>query len=151
MTLEWLERDGGRIVVRLPIAGAEPGAVWRLWTEPSGLTSWWPDEADVDEGAGTLHLSWPRMDWHLRGRIRDWQPPHRLTFTWRWDHEPDLPERTVTVELEALADGVGTLLTLEHRTYGDTGVEAADRQSHIDGWDYFLPRLEAAATATREG
>jgi uncharacterized protein YndB with AHSA1/START domain len=149
MSIEWHERDGARIVVRQRIPGSGPDAIWRLWTEPDELTRWWPDVADVSEPARSLHLSWPRMDWHLRGRILDWEPPRLLVFTWRWDHEPELPERTVSVELEALAGGEGTGLTLTQRRYGDTEIEAADRQSHIDGWDFFLPRLaEAAGTAS---
>jgi uncharacterized protein YndB with AHSA1/START domain len=147
MTLEWLERDGARIVLRQRITGARPDAVWRLWTEPDALTSWWPDEAEVDVCARSLRLSWPRMKWHLRGRILEWQPPKRLVFTWEWDHEPTLPERTVAIELSALADDAVTELTLSHGDYGDGEVEAADRQSHLDGWDFFLPRLAAAATA----
>jgi uncharacterized protein YndB with AHSA1/START domain len=145
MTVEWLERDGARIVVSQRIAGAEPAAVWRLWTDPAGLTGWWPDQAEVDVEGRTMHLSWPRMDWHLRGRIVELDAPRRLVYTWRWDHEAQLPERTVTVELVALPNGEGTLLTLQQGTYGDGEIEAADRQSHVDGWDYFLPRLEAAA------
>lgn len=145
MALAWQETDGSLIVVRTTIDGASPGVLWRLWTEPDGLTSWWSDRADVDLAGRTLHFEWPGMDWHLRGRILEWLPERRLTFTWRWDHEPTLPERTVAVELEPIAEGAGTLLTLRHGTYGEGDLEAADRQSHIDGWNYFLPRLEAAA------
>jgi uncharacterized protein YndB with AHSA1/START domain len=147
MTLEWTEREGPRIRVRQTISGAAPDTVWRLWTQPDELTRWWPDQAEVDMDARTLNLSWPRMDWHLRGRILEWQPPRRLTFTWKWDHEPDLPERTVTVDLSAVHGDRGTELRLTHGEYGHSEVEAADRQSHIDGWDFFLPRLEAAAAS----
>src|SRR3954451_2210633 len=97
MSIEWIERDGARIVAVQRIGAARPDDIWRLWTEPGGLTRWWPDEAEVDPVARTLHLSWPPMEWHLRGRILEWDAPRRLAFTWRWDHEPGLPERTVTV------------------------------------------------------
>src|SRR4051794_33535986 len=149
MTLEWLERDGTRIVAELRIPGADPDTVWRVGVEPDELGRWWPDEAQVDSDARTLHLSWPRMKWHLRGRILDWDPGRRLTFTWKWDHEPDLPERMVTVDLLPRPDIRGTELRLTHREYGEGEVEAGDRQSHLDGWDYFLPRLEAAASSER--
>ena len=145
MTVEWLERDGWVIVAVHRIAGAAPDTVWRMWTEPDALTRWWPDQAEVDEVARTFHLSWPRMEWHLRGRILEWDAPERLAFTWRWDHEPELPERTVSIALQPTTDGDGTLLTLRHGTYGETEIEAADRQSHLDGWNHFLGRLEAAA------
>jgi uncharacterized protein YndB with AHSA1/START domain len=144
MTVEWLERDGARIAVRCQIAGIRPDGLWQLWTTPEGLTRWWPQKAEIDPAARSLHFSWPRMGWHLRGRVLAWEPSRRLVFTWRWDHEPELPERTVTVELMALAGGDGTVLTLEHGTYGDGAIEAADRQSHIEGWDHFLGRLESA-------
>jgi uncharacterized protein YndB with AHSA1/START domain len=151
MTLEWLERDGVRIVVRQQFDGPDPDAVWRLWTEPEALTRWWPDEAEVDARGRSLHLSWPRMDWHLRGRILEWQPPRRLVFTWHWDHEPTQPVRTVAIDLASLDDREGTELTLAHGDYGDGEAEAADRQSHLDGWDFFLPRLAAAAEPERAG
>ena len=145
MPLEWTEREGARIGVRQTIPGAEPDVVWRLWTEPAELARWWPDVAQVDGDARTLHLSWARREWPLRGRILEWEPPHRLAFTWKWDHEPDLPERTVTVDIATLPDGGGTELRLTHGDYGSGDAEAADRQSHVDGWDYFLGRLEGAA------
>jgi uncharacterized protein YndB with AHSA1/START domain len=120
-----------------------------MWTEPDQLGRWWPEAAEMDAGTRTVHLSWARMDWHLRGRIVEWQPSRRLAFTWRWDHEPDLPERTVTVTLTPLVDESGTELRLTHGTYANGEAESADRQSHIDGWDFFLPRLEAAVSAAR--
>jgi len=76
-------------------------------------------------------------------------PERRLAFTWGWDHQPDLPQRTVALDFQPLPEG-GTRLIVTHGPYGEGDAEAADRQSHLNGWRQFLARLAEldAAAAT---
>lgn len=64
----------------------------------------------------------------------------RLTFSWAWSHDPDDTGTTVTVEATAAA--TGSQLRVRH-----TGYLADDERigSHLEGWQHFLPKLEAAA------
>jgi uncharacterized protein YndB with AHSA1/START domain len=81
------------------------------------------------------------MDWHLRGEFTKFEPARKLGFTWRWDHEPELPTRQVDLVIEAT--GPGSRLTITHGTYDESRRDQDDRQSHLDGWTYFLGQLLA--------
>lgn len=116
--------------------------LFAAFTEPDLLLQWWPPVAKVDlRSGGRYELTWPAMNWALSGRYTTFEPGQRLGFTWQWAHEPDLPERQVDVVFEPLEQG--TQLTLTHGTYDDSKRDAADRQSHLDGWNHFLQQLYA--------
>ena len=130
------------LILRAALPGA-PADVFPFFTEPAKLTRWWPSAAETDpRTGGSYHLSWPQMDWHLRGTYGAVESGALLEFTWKWDHEPDLPERTVRVEFAA-EDG-GTRLTVHHGTYGDGDAEQEDRNNHHEGWTHFLGQLAGA-------
>ena len=139
-------------VLRLrTVVPAPPSRVFAHFTEPNLLTLWWPEEARLDaRTGGDLELSWPAMNWTLRGRYLEFAP-ERLRFTWRWEHEPDLPERTVTVEFEGVEEDQAASasghelghcqLTVSHGTYEDSDRDQEDRSGHDAGWRHFLGRL----------
>jgi uncharacterized protein YndB with AHSA1/START domain len=132
---EWL-----RVAVDVP--GVAPEAMWRAWTEPDELKRWWPQEAEIDLSVGgAYHMAWPTMGWHVRGAYTEVAAPGRLAFTWSWDHEPDVPTRTVSLDLQPMADGGGTRIVITHGPYGEGSEEAADREGHLAGWADFLARL----------
>jgi uncharacterized protein YndB with AHSA1/START domain len=133
--------------VSVDVPGVEPGALWRAWTDPGELERWWPQTAELDvRVGGAYHLAWPQKGWHLRGSYTEVDAPSRLAFTWQWDHEPETPVRTVTIDLQPLPDGAGTRLIVTHGPYGDDPAEAADREGHLEGWTGFLERLVALQT-----
>jgi uncharacterized protein YndB with AHSA1/START domain len=126
------------LIVSGPFLTLSPQAMFDAWTQPELLTRWWPQVAEVDlRPGGEYHFSWPSMDWHLRGSYTVVEPPHRLAFTWNWDHE-DAPERTVVMHFAPLPEG-GTRLTLRHGTY--TAEDTEEREGHLSGWLHFLGRL----------
>ncbi len=139
----FLETDGStaqRIEIRGVIVGASPAEVFDAFVRADRITQWWGDEAALDpvEG-GTYEVRWPAMEWTVRGRYTEVDPNRTLAFTWMWDHEPDTPERIVGITFAP--DKNGTELTLSHGNY--TAADAEERQSHLDGWQHFLPRLNA--------
>ena len=83
------------------------------------------------------------MSWTMRGTFTDLDSGHYIGFAWSWDHEPDTQRRTVVVELRT-EDG-GTRLTLSHGCYGAGDDE--ERKGHLEGWQYFIPRLAATLPA----
>lgn len=99
------------------------------------LTAWWPDGADTDPApGGNLHLWWDGPGWHLRGEYLEVEPPDRLTFTWRWDHE-DVPARRVAMDLSASGSGT-TRVDIEHEA-----ASAEERQGYAESWEFFMAQL----------
>ena len=86
------------------------------------------------------------MEWTLRGRYTEFMPAQRLGFTWYWDHEPDTPERQVSVIFEPLG-ATGTRITVKHGIYTASASDQDERRGHVEGWLYFLGRLSAACEA----
>lgn len=141
MTVRQCLSDNDRLVLEA-VFTASPSALFKGWTEPELLTRWWPQEATLEPRVGgAYHFAYPRMGWHLRGRFKAFEPGERLSFTWAWDHERDLPEREVEVLFEALSQR-GTRMTLIHGFYTDSQADQDDRRSHLEGWLHFLPGLE---------
>jgi uncharacterized protein YndB with AHSA1/START domain len=125
-----------------------PDEAYAHWTDPQRLARWWAPAAQIDPAAGgTYRFSWPQQDWHLSGRVLEANPGRLLRLTWRWEHEPDRPERELTVEFEPMAEGKGSRLTVTHGTYTTGEMDQAERQEHLEGWLHFLARLAALKTA----
>ncbi len=130
-----------RVVITAHFPKHSPDQLFRYWIEPSLLTQWWPTEAELSPQLdGAYCLSWPQMNWHLRGIFTAFEPGKTLGFTWHWDHEPDRPERQVRLQFGTHPAG-GTSLTLTHGSYTDSQIDQEERQSHIDGWLHFLNQL----------
>jgi hypothetical protein len=115
------------------------------------LNSWWGEEALIEpRSGGRYEVRWPSMNWTMRGTVA-LCTNDALIYSWVWDHEPDQPARSVIVH--AVPSGSGTTLTLTHGPYrpdapGLAG-ESADRESHRDGWLFFLPKLHATIAQNR--
>ena len=121
-----------------------PRQLFAYWTQPEFLQQWWPPEAEVDlRPGGAYRLSWPSMEWTLRGTYTVVEPEQRLAFTWKWDHELETPVRKVEVSFEPVGD-VGTQVTVTHGTYTNSSKDQEERDGHLEGWIYFLKRLHDA-------
>ncbi|GAC1457317.1 MAG: hypothetical protein PVSMB4_17250 [Ktedonobacterales bacterium] len=120
-----------------------PGTLFDYWSVPALLQRWWPQEATIDRRVGgTYHLSWPAMDWHLRGTYTDVRRGEGLAFTWHWDHEADAPVTTVALKITPLAPE-GSQLVLIHGEFAASEVGQRTRQEHLEGWMHFLARLQS--------
>lgn len=96
-----------------------PGPIERVWqylTDPKKLPTWFGEVATIEpRQGGTVRLE----NGHIRGVVTQWQPPHRLIYTWNV-FEPGAPEGAVsaypesypTFELEARGSDVQ--LTFKH-------------------------------------
>ena len=120
---------------------ASPETVWEFFVDPEKLTRWKGMKAELDPTAGGLYRCEVIPGHTARGEFVELDPPHRLVFTWGWENESAVPPGTSTIEVVLTPEGNGTSLHFVHRDL--PGAEAVE--SHAQGWDHYLPRLEIAA------
>lgn len=126
-----LFRAGARPVLRFERHLPKPvDAVWRVVTDPTEMRSWFPTRIEIDEwkiGAVLTH----HFDDHdiepIPGTVLDWNPPHRVSFTWGTD--------TISFELTPAQDG-GTIFVLTEELSANIAARNAA------GWESCLDRLE---------
>lgn len=154
LTVREIDTPRDRLELEAEFEGTPAAELFRYWTAPELLTQWWPREAEVEaQKGGSYHLSWPNMEWHLRGTYQTFSPGNLLVFTWRWDHEPHTPTRIVTLDFQPLEGESGTYLHLTHGYYREhLPKDMEEKQGHLEGWHYFLGRLqEITQVKTEEG
>jgi uncharacterized protein YndB with AHSA1/START domain len=126
-----LLRDGERPILcfrrHLPHPLEE---VWRTVTDPAEMRSWFPTRIEIDEWAVgavlTHHFDGQDFD-PVPGVVIDWDPPHRLRFTWGED--------IIGFELSASTDGGTRFVLTEELSANHAARNAA-------GWETCLDRLE---------
>jgi uncharacterized protein YndB with AHSA1/START domain len=125
---------------------APPETVWTFWTEPHRLAEWWGSDAEVVAEPGGRFRVVMESGPVMRGTFTALDPPHRLVFTFGWEHnppgEPLAPEST-RVEVTLTPDGGETVLLLRH--FDMPATHAAD---HEKGWRHFVGERLAAVAAT---
>jgi uncharacterized protein YndB with AHSA1/START domain len=150
MTVEDLSASDAELALSGEFLDFTALMLFAYWTRPDLLKQWWPPQAEVEPRAGgAYHYCWPERGDSLRGAFTTFEPGRTLAFTWRWDHEAaDAPTRTVTVTFApAPRDDNRVTLTLRHKPYGDTPAEQEARKGHLEGWNYFLGKLQSLSPA----
>src|SRR5262249_16909114 len=124
--------------------------LFAYWIRPDLLKQWWPPQAEVESRVGgAYHFWWPERNDHLRGAFTAFEPGQKRAFPGRGDHEPpETPTRTVTVTFAPnTRDDEQVTLTLRHEPYGETPEERDARKGHLEGWTYFLGKLQSLSPA----
>jgi uncharacterized protein YndB with AHSA1/START domain len=129
--------DDGRALLRFERHLPGPvDVVWRAVTDPEEMRTWFPTRVTIDEwkvGATLTH----HFDEHdiedLPGTVLQWDPPHRVSFTWGAD--------TITFTLSEAPGGGTTFVLTEQLSPHHAARNAA-------GWDACLDRLEGAGATT---
>ena len=139
MTFRQVESGWEKVVFEIDfdekVISAETLFDW--FTKPELLTQWWAQEATVEpQTGGAYHLHWPSIDKHLLGTVTHYQPNQKFAYIWQWEHQSKSAEKLVEIEF---SDGQARIT---HSAYSDSEEDKADRQSHIDGWNYFLGQLQ---------
>ena len=106
---------------------------------------WWPAECrhtgDADstivmEASGRFYERSRDGEEIELGRVRVWEPPHRLVLDWYPGTDPEHPTE-VTVAFAA--EGSGTRITIEHRSLPASEALWRDRAARYDAsWDRVL-------------
>src|SRR3954454_5969327 len=122
------ETIDGKPAVRFERRLAHPiERVWRSITEPDELEAWFPSQVSGELRLGaTLRFSF-EGGMEMEGEVTEFDPPHRLAFSWGED--------LLRFELEP--DGEGTLLRLT-----DVLTEPDRAARDAAGWHVCLDRLE---------
>ncbi|TWP36258.1 polyketide cyclase [Leekyejoonella antrihumi] len=135
---------------------ATPDIVFEVVSRPEHVKKWWPDDAryeavpgavgeivfgDAEGGGQAVALS-----------VVDVQPPWRFAFRWTQPADETAAEgNSLLVTFELTAAGDGTLLRFNETGFREMGWEAAvleeQYNDHLNGWDYFLPRLAPCVAA----
>lgn len=90
------------LVVETILKGVDSADTLRWFVEPNLLARWWGEEHIIEPApGGRYEVSWPGMNWTMRGQVLMCNHT-QLVYSWTWDHEPDLPARTVIVRCDAM-------------------------------------------------
>ena len=126
---------------------APPAAVFALLTDPEKILRWMGTEAQVEPQPGGLYLVNVTGARFARGSFREVVPVHRLTYSFGWDGDEEVPPGSGLVEIDLLDRDGGTLLRMTH-----TGLpNAAQCANHAEGWEHYLGRLGMAAAGRSPG
>lgn len=159
--------ERSRVLVAVRVA-ASPGRTFEAFTAEIG--TWWrPNRLFpfTPGKVGTLVFE-PGPDGRLVeryddgtaftvGRIRRWDPPHRLAFDWRQAGFTDDQTTEVQVRFDAVGDGA-TRVTVEHFGWNTIPPSHAARhgfplapfqQRHAEWWRGLLDGLAATVQAAR--
>ncbi len=135
---------------------APPERVFAAWTTPEVLSRWFSPSPEYSVhvhqldlrvgGAYRIEMRHTGGNAHVAyGTYREITAPRRLSFTWRWENDPAVPETLVTVLVTP--DGAGTKLEFLHERFAD----AEQRDKHNQGWTGCLARLLAELGTPKEG
>jgi uncharacterized protein YndB with AHSA1/START domain len=126
---------------------ARPETIFPFFTDPAKLVRWQGQHATLDPRPGGIY----RVDINGRdvacGTYLEISPYQRIVFSWGWEGDADfVPPGASTVEITLIADGEDTIVRLRH-----SGLPAAARPLHVEGWTYYLDRLAVAAAGGDAG
>ena len=127
---------------------APPERVFEVLTAATELATWWGPHGfttpeihlDLREG-GSYRFTMQPPDgeaFHLSGHFLEVHPPHRLSFTFRWD-EPDPDDRETVVVLSLDSVGGATAVSLSQGAFATEG----RLELHRQGWADSFERLDA--------
>ncbi|WP_405009535.1 SRPBCC family protein [Kitasatospora sp. NBC_01539] len=130
---------------------ATPEVVYEVVSAPEHLQEWWPDEAELKPVPGATGVvtfgdrSAPDAT-VVPLTVVEADPPRRFSFRWVYDRdEAATPANSLLVIFDLVPSGAGTLLRFTETGFREKGWEAAvleeQYRDHVNGWDYFLPRL----------
>ena len=136
--------------------GLPPQAAWYLWTDPERLQAWLCAGANVEpKVGGAYELFWdPEDPAHNSTQgctLIRWEPISRLSFTWRGPEphlEPLMPAGSTTVDVRFVADGLGTVVYIEHAGWGEGEAWADAHDWQREAWNEALGGLRALVEMT---
>ncbi len=130
---------------------ASPEVVFEVVSSPEHLKEWWPDEAAFAPAAGAEgHIAFqhgaPAEATVVPITVVAFQPPSQFSFRWVYETgEAPGSSNSLLVTFDLEPAGEGTRVRMTETGFRERGWEAAvleeAYQEHVQGWDFFIPRL----------
>ena len=123
--------------------------VFNAWASSKAMSSWFglgegmETNATIDfqEGCSYTIVAGP---YTVRGSYQEISPYDKISFTWKWDDDQDVPEMLVTITFETTKSG--TKMTLIHDRIA--GMERLEQ--HKAGWEIALEKFTKQLEAQLE-
>jgi uncharacterized protein YndB with AHSA1/START domain len=139
----------GNEIKKVVEVDVSPEVVFKAITDPNELTNWFPDHAILEHKVGgKFKFSFYKdsktskkkhdMDFFPEGKVLEFIPNKKVSYTWKHNSVPDFPETIVTWELELVGKNK-TRVKLTHS--GFTGKEGDMYKEHNEGWSYYINEL----------
>lgn len=145
-----MSRDSSHLKLAAVFPDINKEELFAYFTRPDLLTQWWPQSAELEAHRGGLYkFTWPAMEWVLYGEVIAFEPGEKFAFTWSWEHEPDTPPRLVEITFFDTAEG--SEIVLSHGAYPEDRIDQEEHQSHMEGWDHFLKKLQVHIAESHPG
>ncbi len=133
------------------LIAAPPEELFRLWTTPELLVTWWgPEGVDIPEHSFDIR---PGGNWRttmrqpdgtrntVSGKYLEIDPPRRLVFTWAWEDAQGVRGHETIVDVRFELMPGGTRLVLHQARF----VDEESRNRHQRGWSSSFDCLARAA------
>ena len=121
---------------------APPDVVFDFLTVPEKALRWMGVSGQIDAvPGGTYHVR-VNDEAVISGKYVEVSRPDKISWTWGWENNEDVPPGSSLVTFELSKTDRGTNVHLTHS--GLPSVEAGAR--HTEGWSHFVPRLAIVAT-----
>ncbi len=130
---------------------APPEVVFEVVSRPEHIREWWPDEATFEStpgAAGEIVFGDPVTGKREALTVVAVEPPRLFSFRWVYA-TGDVPaaDNSLLVTFELVEAGEGTTVRMTETGFRERGWELAQLeaayQEHVQGWDFFIPRLGA--------
>jgi uncharacterized protein YndB with AHSA1/START domain len=119
---------------------ADPATIFAFLTDPDRLTRWMGVTAILEPKEGGLYLVDVTNGNVACGEFREVVPVSRLSYSFGWQNNDELPPGGSLVEIDLIPQAAGTLVRMTH-----SGLPASRVADHAKGWAHYYARLAIAA------
>ena len=141
MSLGKVTFEGDRATLRFErILKHPPEVVWAAITDPEQLSEWYLTKARIDgRPGGSIDFVAGVSQFHVTGRILEWDPPRLFEHEWNVEPRPELPSgEKAIISWEVVPSGKDSLLIMTHKN-----LTRGTSQGFAPGSHAYLNRLEA--------
>ena len=126
---------------------APPEIVCPYLIDPPRHAQWMGGAATLEPKPGGVYRVRMGDGVEAMGEFVEVDPPHRVVFTWGWNHDHAVAPGSNRVVVTLNPEGAGTRVILRHHDLPNE----AQRAHHRSGWEMYLNRLRARATGADPG